>query len=99
LDYSSDSSEDEPEHFEENASTDYEGTEMLESSKITAEYRKKVEKMLKSLRDNGIHTSTDTALNVLCWKDFPALQQAQATLTLKSKEKKLMWFSEQVSLA
>jgi len=61
---------------------------MLELSKITAENRKEVEKMLKSLRDNGIHTATATALNFLCWKDFPALQWAQATLTLKSKDQK-----------
>ena len=40
-------------------------------------------------RDVAPETQTDSLLNNLSYKDFPALRRARATLTVKSKDKKL----------
>jgi hypothetical protein len=63
---------------------------------VTVEHRKRVE-MLKDLRnENGPRgvdgtpdNTSDDALNLLNYKDFPALQCARATLAVKSKDLKL----------
>jgi hypothetical protein len=55
----------------------------------------KVEELLQELcegrkpKDNSPATASDTALNQLHYKDFPALQHAHASLTVNSKNKKI----------
>lgn len=65
-----------------------------ETEDSTAEARKKVEELLRELR-NGHHPhddspqmTTDQLLDGLCYKDFPALRRAHAKLSIKSKDKK-----------
>ena len=60
-----------------------------EKETVNSEARKKVEEMLKNLQDNGPVTASETALNTLSYRDFPKLRQAQASLAVKSKDKKL----------
>ena len=65
------------------------------SSSSSAAARKRVEELLRQLRegqrpkDDSPETTTDQFLNALCYKDFPALHCAQAKLTVKAKDKKL----------
>jgi hypothetical protein len=40
-------------------------------------------------KDNSLETQMDELLNQLSHKDFPQLHQARATLTIKSKDKKI----------
>lgn len=54
-----------------------------------------VKAMLKDIhkrqkpQDNSMDTTSDLALNQLHYKDFPALRQAVAKLTVKSHDKRL----------
>ncbi|KAG6871717.1 hypothetical protein C0992_010438, partial [Termitomyces sp. T32_za158] len=58
-------------------------------------WQKEVEKLLQELRDGKLPTDDtgpsiiDDELNLMNYKDFPALQRACAALMIKSKDKKL----------
>lgn len=64
----------------------------LEAVDPMAEACWKVDDMLKDIhegrkpRDGSLKTTTDLSLNQLHFKDFPALHQAVAKLTMKSKD-------------
>jgi hypothetical protein len=52
----------------------------------------------RALADPSPETSTDRALNQLNYKDFPALRRATASLSVKSKDKKLdVFFRAQIA--
>ena len=68
-----------------------------QSAQITDEQKQHVDKLLAELcngqfpqvSDEGHENTTDTTLNALNYKDFPALQHAHAQLAVKAKDLKL----------
>lgn len=67
------------------------------TAQITDEQKQHVDKLLAELHngqcpqdfDKGHENTTDTTLNALNYKDFPALQRACAQLAVKAKDPKL----------
>ena len=55
----------------------------------SADATQKIQGLLQNLRDESQPNATDRALGHLNWRDFPALRQAQSSLTVTSKEKTL----------
>lgn len=70
------------------------GTEL---PKITDEHQRHVEELLEELRKGqtptdgikDLENASDTALNILNYKDFPALRRARAKLSVKAHDPKL----------
>ncbi|KIJ42626.1 hypothetical protein M422DRAFT_254069 [Sphaerobolus stellatus SS14] len=51
--------------------------------------QEKFKELLRAFNENDHSTQEDDALSGLCWKDFPALQNAKTQLSEKAKDKKL----------